>query len=64
MIERITIMSNNEMLKIIEKKRIELIKIVQKNGINSKISIKFSQELDSLLTEYIKQDLHNKKTLN
>lgn len=57
-------MSNNEMLKIIEKKRIELIKIVQKNGINSKISIKFSQELDSLLTEYIKQDLHNKKTLN
>ncbi|MDQ0228061.1 aspartyl-phosphate phosphatase Spo0E family protein [Metabacillus niabensis] len=57
-------MPNNEMLKIIEKKRIELIKIVQKNGINSKISIKFSQELDNLLTEYIKQDLQNKKTLN
>ncbi|MFS0881373.1 Spo0E family sporulation regulatory protein-aspartic acid phosphatase [Metabacillus niabensis] len=56
-------MPNNEMLKIIEKKRIELIKIVQKNGINSKISIKFSQELDNLLTEYIKQDLQNKKTL-
>ncbi|PAD67567.1 hypothetical protein CHH83_18010 [Bacillus sp. 7586-K] len=57
-------MPNYEMLKIIEKKRIELIKIVQKNGINSKISIKFSQELDNLLTEYIKQDLQNKKTLN
>lgn len=63
MIERITIMSNNEKLKIIEKKRNELIKIVQKNGINSKISIKYSQELDNLLTEYIKQDLQTKTTL-
>ncbi|MDQ0230407.1 aspartyl-phosphate phosphatase Spo0E family protein [Metabacillus malikii] len=49
------------MLTIIERKRKELIDIVQKNGINSNISIKFSQELDVLLTEYIK---NNKMKLN
>jgi hypothetical protein len=41
------------MLKIIENKRAELIDIVQKNGLNSTISIEYSQELDKLLNEYI-----------
>lgn len=49
------------MLKVIEKKRIELIDIVLKNGINSNESIKYSQELDLLLNEYIKDD-HSKKS--
>ncbi|KKI91959.1 hypothetical protein WQ54_11740 [Bacillus sp. SA1-12] len=49
-------MSKQEMLKLIEKKRAELIDIVLKNGINSTISIQYSQELDILLTQYIKDD--------
>jgi hypothetical protein len=48
--------SKQEMLKIIEQKRAELIDIVLKNGLNSTISIKYSQELDKLLTQYIKDD--------
>ena len=47
------LVSKQEMLKIIENKRAELIDIVQKNGLNSTISIEYSQELDKLLNEYI-----------
>ncbi|WP_066337491.1 MULTISPECIES: aspartyl-phosphate phosphatase Spo0E family protein [Metabacillus] len=53
-------MSKHEMLKLIEKKRAELIDIVLKNGINSTISIQYSQELDILLNQYIKDDLTKK----
>ena len=53
-------MSKHEMLKLIEKKRAELIDIVLKNGINSTISIQYSQELDILLNQYIKDDLIQK----
>ncbi|QGQ46282.1 aspartyl-phosphate phosphatase Spo0E family protein [Metabacillus sediminilitoris] len=53
-------MSKQEMLHLIEQKRAELIDIVLKNGLNSTISIKYSQELDQLLIEYIKND-HAKK---
>ncbi|WP_338786555.1 aspartyl-phosphate phosphatase Spo0E family protein [Metabacillus sp. FJAT-53654] len=53
-------MSKHEMLKLIEKKRAELIDIVLKNGINSTISIQYSQELDILLNQYIKDDLTQK----
>ncbi|WP_078435308.1 aspartyl-phosphate phosphatase Spo0E family protein [Metabacillus halosaccharovorans] len=49
------------MLQMIEKKRAELIDIVLQNGLNSNISIKYSQELDVLLTQYIKKDLPHKK---
>src|SRR4051812_18586815 len=42
------LVSKQEMLKIIENKRAELIDIVQKNGLNSTISIEYSQELDKL----------------
>jgi hypothetical protein len=52
--------SKHEMLKLIEKKRAELIDIVLKNGINSTISIQYSQELDILLNQYIKDDLTQK----
>lgn len=50
------LLSKQEMLKVIEKKRTELIDIVLKNGINSNESIKYSQELDLLLNEYNKDD--------
>ncbi|WP_307847656.1 aspartyl-phosphate phosphatase Spo0E family protein [Metabacillus bambusae] len=53
-------MSKHEMLKLIEEKRAELIDIVLKNGINSTISIQFSQELDILLNQYIKDDIKQK----
>jgi Spo0E like sporulation regulatory protein len=48
--------SKQEMLNLIEQKRAELIDIVLKNGLNSTISIKYSQELDQLLIQYIKDD--------
>lgn len=51
-------MSKQDLLQIIEKKRAELIDIVLKNGLNSTVSLKYSQELDKLLTQYIKDD-HN-----
>nr|WP_154318350.1 aspartyl-phosphate phosphatase Spo0E family protein [Metabacillus idriensis] len=39
-------------MKLIEKKRAEMIDIATKNGINSNVSIQYSQELDHLLNEY------------
>lgn len=45
-------MTKAELLKIIENKRNELIQIVIKNGFNSVVTLKFSQELDVLLNEY------------
>lgn len=45
-------MSNHEMLQLIEKKRIELNEVVLQNGLNSAVTIKFSQELDRLLNQY------------
>jgi hypothetical protein len=44
--------SNEEMLKRIEKKRAELIQVVLKNGLNSNVAIKLSKELDNLLNQY------------
>jgi stage 0 sporulation regulatory protein len=44
--------SKQELLKLIEKKRTEMIDIAIKNGINSNVSIQYSQELDHLLNEY------------
>ncbi|TXC91849.1 aspartyl-phosphate phosphatase Spo0E family protein [Metabacillus litoralis] len=57
-------MSKQELLQIIEKKRAELIDIVLKNGLNSTISLKYSQELDKLLTQYIRDDHNSSKTKN
>lgn len=45
-------MSKHEMLKVIEKKRAELIDIVLKTGLSSSLSIKYSQDLDRLLNHY------------
>jgi hypothetical protein len=44
--------SNKEMLKRIEKKRTELIQVVLKNGLNSKVAIQLSKELDNLINQY------------
>ncbi|MCL6586420.1 MAG: aspartyl-phosphate phosphatase Spo0E family protein [Anoxybacillus sp.] len=45
-------MSKQEMLKLIEKKRSELMEVVAKSGLNAAITIQLSQELDSLLNQY------------
>ncbi|MEK4535774.1 MULTISPECIES: aspartyl-phosphate phosphatase Spo0E family protein [Peribacillus] len=42
----------NEFLEQIELKRNELINIVAKDGLNSKIAIEYSQQLDQLLNKY------------
>ncbi|BDG47908.1 MULTISPECIES: aspartyl-phosphate phosphatase Spo0E family protein [Parageobacillus] len=49
-------MSNCEILTLIEKKRMELIEVVTKNGLNSTVAIQVSRELDSLLNMYNKQN--------
>jgi Spo0E like sporulation regulatory protein len=48
--------SNCEILTLIEKKRMELIEVVTKNGLNSTVAIQVSRELDSLLNMYNKQN--------
>jgi hypothetical protein len=50
--EGYNLVSNEEMLKRIEKKRAELIQVVLKNGLNSNVAIKLSKELDNLLNQY------------
>ncbi|WP_313889335.1 aspartyl-phosphate phosphatase Spo0E family protein [Peribacillus sp. TH24] len=42
----------NEFLEQIELKRNELINIVAKDGLNSKVAIEYSQQLDQLLNKY------------
>jgi flagellar biosynthesis chaperone FliJ len=44
--------SKQEMLRLIEKKRNELIEMVAKSGLNAAMTIQISQELDSLLNQY------------
>ncbi|RFU61316.1 aspartyl-phosphate phosphatase Spo0E family protein [Peribacillus glennii] len=46
--------TKTEFLALIEKKRIELFHIVSKNGLNSNITLQYSQELDQLLNQYNK----------
>lgn len=45
-------MTKNELLEHIEIKRTELQNIVLKNGLDSHITILYSQELDQLLNQY------------
>lgn len=45
----------NEILTLIEQKRMELVEIVAKNGLNSAAAIQISKELDSLLNAYNRQ---------
>ncbi|MDQ0216955.1 aspartyl-phosphate phosphatase Spo0E family protein [Peribacillus cavernae] len=47
-------MTKIEFLTLIEKKRVELFQIVSKNGLNSKVTLEYSQELDQLLNQYNK----------
>jgi len=44
--------SKQEILRLIEKKRIELMEMVAKSGLNAAVTIQLSQELDSLLNQY------------
>ena len=48
-------MIKDEILTLIEQKRMELIEIVAKNGLNSAAAIQISKELDSLLNAYNRQ---------
>nr|WP_254118942.1 aspartyl-phosphate phosphatase Spo0E family protein [Bacillus sp. FJAT-29790] len=41
-----------ELLTLIEQKRLELIQVAMKNGLTSSKAVKYSQELDHLLNEY------------
>ena len=50
-------MSKHEILQQIEKKREELIRIVQLSGFSSSQTIRHSQELDTLLNLYNEQYL-------
>lgn len=45
-------MSKQELINLIEQKRIELIQVAKKNGFNSAVAIKYSQDLDKLLNDY------------
>jgi hypothetical protein len=47
---------NKEILSLIEKKRMELIEAVAKNGLNSAATIQVSRELDLLLNMYNQQN--------
>jgi len=47
-----TLATKQEILQLIEKKRIELIDIVAKYGMSSSKTLKISQELDILLNKY------------
>ncbi|KYD32066.1 aspartyl-phosphate phosphatase Spo0E family protein [Parageobacillus toebii] len=53
-------MPNKEILILIEKKRMELIEAVAKNGLNSTVTIQVSRELDSLLNTYNRQNYKQK----
>ncbi|WP_170007266.1 aspartyl-phosphate phosphatase Spo0E family protein [Bacillus fonticola] len=57
-------MSKYEMLRKIEQKRSELIRVASRNGLNSSLAIQYSQELDALLNQYDQQDLKKDRTLN
>ncbi|MBU8877938.1 aspartyl-phosphate phosphatase Spo0E family protein [Bacillus sp. FJAT-29790] len=45
-------MLKQELLTLIEQKRLELIQVAMKNGLTSSKAVKYSQELDHLLNEY------------
>lgn len=45
-------MLKHELINLIEQKRFELIQVAKKNGFNSAVAIKYSQDLDKLLNEY------------
>ena len=51
-IERIGILNKKEFLALIEAKQFELNNIVAKNGLNSKVTLEYSQKLDQLLNQY------------
>ncbi|WP_042356169.1 aspartyl-phosphate phosphatase Spo0E family protein [Bacillus rubiinfantis] len=49
-------MLTKELVALIEKKRLELIKAANTNGLTSSVAIRCSQELDQLLNEYNRND--------
>lgn len=52
------------MLRLIEKKRNELIEMVAKSGLNAAMTIQISQELDSLLNQYNEYMYKKKRRLS
>ncbi|WP_074432859.1 aspartyl-phosphate phosphatase Spo0E family protein [Neobacillus jeddahensis] len=45
-------MVKQDLIKLIEKKRAELIQVASTSGLTSSVAIRYSQELDHLLNEY------------
>ncbi|WP_043929827.1 aspartyl-phosphate phosphatase Spo0E family protein [Bacillus sp. EB01] len=45
-------MLKQDLLSLIEQKRIELYQVAAANGLSSSIAIRYSQELDHLLNQY------------
>nr|WP_066369775.1 aspartyl-phosphate phosphatase Spo0E family protein [Neobacillus fumarioli] len=52
-------MIKDDLISLIEKKRVELIQVAARYGLTSSAAIRYSQELDKLLNEYNK--INNKK---
>ncbi|KAB7708190.1 Spo0E family sporulation regulatory protein-aspartic acid phosphatase [Bacillus aerolatus] len=57
-------MCKDNLLDAIEKKRMELFKIVAVNGLNSPLAVKYSQELDLLLNDYNRKYIHSSYSYN
>ncbi|SEM50136.1 stage 0 sporulation regulatory protein [Mesobacillus persicus] len=55
-------MSKNELVRLIEKKRSELIEVATTNGLTSSVAIRYSQELDHLINTYQQQYTQPSKT--
>lgn len=52
-------MIKNDLITLIEKKRAELIKVANSNGLTSTVAIRYSQELDHLINEYYRKHLNH-----
>ncbi|WP_369690663.1 Spo0E family sporulation regulatory protein-aspartic acid phosphatase [Neobacillus fumarioli] len=57
--ERKSAVIKDDLISLIEKKRVELIQVAARYGLTSSAAIRYSQELDKLLNEYNK--INNKK---
>ncbi len=55
-------MSKNELVRLIEKKRSELIEVASNKGLTSSAAIRYSQELDHLLNTYNRKYTQTSKT--
>lgn len=55
----LTTITKQDILKLIENKRAELLEIVSKTGLSSSKTLQISQELDSLMNKYNEMNFSN-----